>query len=247
MLKIENLSVKIGDQSIIDGLNWDVQEGQLQILMGPNGSGKSTLTRALSGDPRYIVSGHVWYNGIDLLTLPPHLRAHQGLFVAFQYPVELPGVSLISFLKTIVNENRKAQGLPLWDAMDFIRLAREKIQQVGLDESFLYRSFNQGFSGGEKKRCELLQILLLEPKCVILDETDSGLDLDAFRLMVDLIKKYRSADNIIIVITHYDQFLQAMEPDSIQIFLRGKIVAQGQEAIAQQLRLSGYTSFGQQD
>ncbi len=246
MLKIENLSVSVGDQVVINNLNWELPLGQLQILMGPNGSGKSTLAQALAGHPQYTVTGHAWYQGKDLLALPPHERAHHGLFVAFQYPVELPGVTLMSFLKTIVNEKRKALNLPLLDAMDFMKQASLKIKEVGLDESFLYRSVNQGFSGGEKKRCELLQILLLDPSIIILDETDSGLDLDAFKLMIDLLQKLRSADRLILVITHYDQFLQAMHPDQIQIFLKGKIVAQGKEAVAQQLRLSGYASFDTQ-
>ncbi len=243
MLKIENLTVSVADQVVIQNLNWSLPLGQLQILMGPNGSGKSTLTQALAGHPQYTVSGHAWYKGVDLLSVPPHERAHHGLFVAFQYPVELPGVTLMTFLKTIVNENRKAHGLPILDAMDFMKQAASKIQEVGLDESFLYRSVNQGFSGGEKKRCELLQILLLNPSIVILDETDSGLDLDAFKLMVSLLQKLRHPDRLIVVITHYDQFLQAMLPDQIQIFLKGQIVAQGKEEIAQQLRLSGYKSF----
>jgi len=244
MLKIENLTDSIKDQVIIQNLNWSLPLGHLQILMGPNGSGKSTLAQALAGHPQYTVSGHVWFQGVDLLTLPPHERAHKGLFVAFQYPVELPGVTLMTFLKTIVNENRNAHGLPLLDAMDFMKQAAKTIQEVGLDESFLYRSVNQGFSGGEKKRCELLQILLLNPSIVILDETDSGLDLDAFKLMVDLLQKLRNPSRLILVITHYDQFLQAMLPDQIQIFLKGQIVAQGKEEVAQQLRLSGYSSFG---
>jgi len=243
MLNIENLSVTVSDKSVIDTLNWSVEEGTLQILMGPNGSGKSTLTQALAGHPLYEAQGQVWYRGVDLLALPPHERAYHGLFIAFQYPVELPGVTLMTFLKTIVNAHRQAKKLPLLDAMDFMKQARETIQEVGLDESFLYRSVNQGFSGGEKKRCELLQILLLNPSLIILDETDSGLDIDAFKLMVDLVQKLRSPDRTIIVITHYDQFLQAMKPDKIQIFLKGKIVAQGQEEVAQQLRLSGYASF----
>ncbi len=244
MLKIENLTVKVGDQVVIENLNWEVSSGELQILMGPNGSGKSTLTQALSGHPQYTVTGKAWYKGVDLLTLEPYLRAHQGLFIAFQYPVELPGVTLMTFLKTIVNESRRAHNLPLFDAMDFMKQATSRIQDVGLDESFLYRPLNQGFSGGEKKRCELLQILLLNPSLIILDETDSGLDLDAFKIMVDLIQKIRNPDRIIIVITHYDQFLKAMLPDRILIFLKGQIVAQGNEEVAQQLRLSGYGSFG---
>ena len=247
MLKIENLTVKVGDQVVIDSLNWSLDDGTLQILMGPNGSGKSTLTQALAGHPQYEVTGQAWYHGIDLLALPPYERAYHGLFIAFQYPVELPGVTLMTFLKTVVNANRKARSLPLLDAMDFMRQARDTIKEVGLDESFLYRSVNQGFSGGEKKRCELLQILLLKPSFIILDETDSGLDIDAFKLMVDLVQKLRSPERTILVITHYDQFLQAMHPDKIQIFLKGKIVSQGKEEVAQQLRLSGYASFEYND
>jgi Fe-S cluster assembly ATP-binding protein len=222
MFVIKNLSISIQDIKIIEDFNLTLKEGEMHVLMGPNGSGKSTLAQAIAGHPSYtITQGHAYLNQQDLLSLPVHERAQQGLFLAFQYPLEIPGVSLLSFLKTSVNAHRVAHKLPEIDAVDFIRLAKQHIKTVGLDESFLYRSFNDGFSGGEKKRCELLQLLLVDPQLIILDETDSGLDIDALRMIAEVIQSLRDSKRIFLVITHYQRLLEYLQPDVIHIFAKG--------------------------
>jgi len=241
MLDLKDFTVKIGENTVISKMNLCIPEGQLHIIMGPNGSGKSTLTQAIAGNPAYVAEGHLSYRGHDLTLLSPQERAHLGIFVAFQNPVVIPGVSLITFLKTIVNAHRKARGEETLDAADFLTQARNCAELVGLDESFLYRNCHEGFSGGEKKRAELLQILLLEPSFIILDETDSGLDRDAFTLLVELINRLRNQNRTWLVITHYDHFLEALQPDCVHVLWKGMLIEQGSpHAVKEQLRVGGY-------
>jgi Fe-S cluster assembly ATP-binding protein len=244
MFAIKNLVVSVQDTQIINHLNLTIHPGQMHVLMGPNGSGKSTLAQALTGHPSYTVTeGSVELDNLDLLTLPVHERAHRGLFLAFQYPLEIPGVSLLNFLKTSLNAHRFANKLPELDAADFIKLAKESIKIVGLDESFLYRSLNDGFSGGEKKRCELLQLLLLNPKLIILDETDSGLDIDALRIIADVVRGLRDQQRMFLVITHYQRLLQYLQPDVVHIFSKGNIIQTGDMELVSLLETHGYKYF----
>ena len=244
MLEIKDLTVKVQDKVIIDNLSLVIQSGQIEALMGPNGSGKSTLASALAGHPDYeIVSGSVKVAGQEILDLEPHERAHCGLFLAFQYPVEIPGITFLSFLKEIVNAKRKSQSLEPVDAGQFIVDVKSKIEAVGLSEAFLYRALNDGFSGGEKKRAEILQMLLLEPKVVILDETDSGLDIDALRSVAQAVRQYNKGETSFLVITHYQRLLDYIQPHKVHIFSRGKVVKTGDMQLAQQLEKSGYAQF----
>lgn len=244
MLEIKDLTVKVEDKVIINNMSLVVDKGQIEALMGPNGSGKSTLACTLAGHPDYeVVSGSVKIDGQEILDMEPHERAHAGLFLAFQYPIEIPGITFLSFLKEVVNAKRKSQGQPLVDAGEFIVSVKSKVAAVGLDESFLYRALNDGFSGGEKKRAEILQMLLLEPKVVILDETDSGLDIDALRSVAQAVKDYDDSQTVFLVITHYQRLLDYMEPDKVHIFSKGNIVKSGGLDLAQQLEKSGYAQF----
>ena len=244
MLEIKDLTVKVEDKVIINNMSLVVEKGQIEALMGPNGSGKSTLACALAGHPDYeVVSGSVKVDGLELLDLEPHERANAGLFLAFQYPTEIPGITFLSFLKEVVNAKRKSQGLSPIDAGEFINDVKSKVAAVGLDESFLYRALNDGFSGGEKKRAEILQMLLLAPKVVILDETDSGLDIDALRSVPPAVKDYDDNDTIFLVITHYQRLLDYMKPDKVHIFAQGNIIKSGGLDLAQQLEKSGYAQF----
>lgn len=244
MLEIKNLTVKVQDKTIIQNLNMKLGAGLIEALMGPNGSGKSTLAAALAGHPSFeIVSGQASIDGQDILQLEPHERAHAGLFLAFQYPVEIPGITFLSFLKEIVNASRKANGLTPVDAGEFLLLVKNKIKLVGLDESFLYRQLNDGFSGGEKKRAEILQMLLLEPKVIILDETDSGLDIDALKAIASAVRQYRGEKTSFLVITHYQRLLEHMQPDKVHIFAKGNVITSGGLELAEKLEESGYAQF----
>ncbi|KTC65526.1 Fe-S cluster assembly ATP-binding protein (plasmid) [Legionella adelaidensis] len=242
MLTIKDLNVSINDQAILKGINLKVKAGEVHAIMGPNGSGKSTLSKVLAGHPAYeITQGNISYEGKDLLPLSPAERAQAGIFMSFQYPVEIPGVTNINFLKASVNAVRKGQGLKTLDAIEFLNFIREKCQLVDMDESFLYRSINEGFSGGEKKRNEILQMAALEPKLAILDETDSGLDIDALRIISEGVNALRSQERAIILVTHYQRLLNYIEPDYIHVLANGKIIKSGDKSLALELEEKGYS------
>lgn len=240
MLSINDLQASVEGKSILNGLNLTINPGEVHAIMGPNGSGKSTLGNVLAGRSGYEVTGEVTYNNQDLLSLAPELRAQAGLFLAFQYPIEIPGVSNVYLLKAALNAKRKAQGLPEVDAMDFLSQVKEKIKAVDLDQDFLYRSVNEGFSGGEKKRNEILQMLILEPSLIILDETDSGLDIDALKVVADGVNSLRSPERSFIVITHYQRLLDYIVPDFVHVLANGKIVKSGGKELAFMLEEKGY-------
>jgi Fe-S cluster assembly ATP-binding protein len=242
MLKINELNVAINDQSILKGINLAVNPGEVHAIMGPNGSGKSTLSKVLAGHPSYqVTSGEVSYLGADLLTLAPEERARAGVFLSFQYPLEIPGVTNITFLKAAVNAVRKGQGRNTLDAIEFLSFIRERCKELDMDESFLYRSINEGFSGGEKKRNEILQMIALEPKLAILDETDSGLDIDALRIISQGVNAMRSAERAIILVTHYQRLLDYIEPDFIHVLVNGRILMSGDKHLALELEKKGYS------
>ena len=225
MLEVRNLHARIGDKEILKGIDLVIKPGETHAVMGPNGSGKSTLSAVLVGNPLYeVTDGTAVFNGKNLLEMTPDARANEGLFLSFQYPVEIPGVSMTNFLKTAINEKRKYQGLPELKAADFLKLMNEKRLVVELDSKFTRRSVNEGFSGGEKKRNEIFQMAMLEPRLAILDETDSGLDVDAMRIVAEGVNKLRTADNCRIVITHYDRLLEMIRPDVVHILYDGRIV-----------------------
>jgi Fe-S cluster assembly ATP-binding protein len=241
MLEIKNLHVSVEDTPILKGINLTVKAGEVHAVMGPNGSGKSTLAQALAGHDAYeITEGEVTFQGYDLLDLPPEERARLGLFLAFQYPVEIPGINNGYFLQMALNEIRKSNGLEELDAMDFQQLLAEKMEQVNVDLSFADRAVNEGFSGGEKKRNEILQMAVLEPKMAILDESDSGLDIDALRIVADGINKLRAADRGFILVTHYQRLLNYVVPDFVHVMYRGKIVRSGGKELALELEERGY-------
>lgn len=241
LLNIENLYVKVEDAAILKGINLRVNKGEVHAIMGPNGSGKSTLSNIIAGRSGYeIGEGKMTYKGADLTELTPDERAQQGIFLSFQYPVEIPGVSNVNFLKTSLNAIRKAQNKDPVDAMDFLTLVREKIDLVNMDESFLYRAVNEGFSGGEKKRNEILQMAILEPELAILDETDSGLDIDALKTVADGINALRSPERAIILITHYQRLLNYVQPDYVHVLSDGKIIKSGDRKLALDLEAKGY-------
>lgn len=242
MLSINQLHVAINGQPILKGINLDIAAGEVHAIMGPNGSGKSTLSKVLAGHPAYeITSGEITYFGKDLLALDPAERAQAGLFMSFQYPVEIPGVTNINFLKASVNAIRKAQGNKPMDAIDFLSYIREKCQLLDMDESFLYRSINEGFSGGEKKRNEILQMAALEPKLAVLDETDSGLDIDALAVISEGVNAMRSPERAIILVTHYQRLLNYIEPDYIHVLANGQIIKSGDKSLALELEDKGYS------
>jgi Fe-S cluster assembly ATP-binding protein len=241
MLNIKNLHASIEDKPILKGIDLMVNPGEVHAIMGPNGSGKSTLASILAGREEYTVNeGSIEFNGKDLLEMAPEERAGEGVFLAFQYPVEIPGVSTANFLKTALNEIRKYRGLETIDAMDFLALMKEKAKLVELDMSFLQRSLNEGFSGGEKKRNEIFQMAMLEPKLSILDETDSGLDIDALRIVAQGVNALRSPDKATILITHYQRLLNYIVPDFVHVLYKGKIVKTGGKELALELEEKGY-------
>jgi len=241
MLSIKNLHASIGGKEILKGINLEVKAGEVHAIMGPNGSGKSTLSAVLAGRPDYeVTEGEVIFNGKNLLELSPEDRAREGVFLAFQYPIEIPGVSNVNFLKTAINEIRAYKGLGPMEAKDFLAMLKEKQKLVELDVKLANRSVNEGFSGGEKKRNEIFQMAMLEPKLAILDETDSGLDIDALRVVANGVNKLKSKENSTIVITHYQRLLDYIIPDVVHILYNGKIVKSGPKELALELEERGY-------
>jgi Fe-S cluster assembly ATP-binding protein len=245
MLNISDLHASVDGKQILRGLNLEVKSGEVHAIMGPNGSGKSTLSQVLAGRESYRVDGgSVSWDGVDLLALGAEERAREGLFLAFQYPVEIPGVSNAYFLKAAVNAVRRHRGQEELDAMDFLARVKSEMKAVGMKEEFLYRSVNEGFSGGEKKRNEVLQMALLEPKLAVLDETDSGLDIDALRIVADGVNRLRSPDRSMIVITHYQRLLDYIVPDKVHVLAQGRIVHSGGPELAHELEVRGYEWLG---
>ena len=241
MLKITNLHANIDGKEILKGLNLEVKPGEVHAIMGPNGSGKSTLANVLAGREEYeVTEGTVTYLGEDLLELAPEERAWKGIFLAFQYPVEIPGVSNMTFLRTALNETRKANGLEELGGKDFLALVRERAKLVEMDADLMNRNLNVGFSGGEKKRNEIFQMAMLEPKLGILDETDSGLDIDALRIVAGGVNKLRSTDNAFIVVTHYQRLLDYIVPDVVHVMADGRIIKSGPKELALELEAKGY-------
>jgi len=241
MLEIRNLHARIEEREILKGIDLTVRPGEVHAIMGPNGSGKSTLASVLAGRADYeVTEGDVLFNGASLLDMAPEDRAREGVFVAFQYPVEIPGVSTANFLKTAVNEVRKHRGMAPLDAMEFLNVMKQKASLVEMDPSFFSRSLNEGFSGGEKKRNEIFQMAMLEPSLSILDETDSGLDIDALRIVSNGVNKLRSANNATIVITHYQRLLEYIVPDVVHVLAKGRIVKSGGKELALELEAKGY-------
>ena len=242
MLEIKSLHVRAGGKEILRGINFTVGKGEVHAIMGPNGSGKSTLARVLAGHPEYeVTGGSVTYEGKDLLELAPEDRAREGVFMAFQYPVEIPGVNNAYFLKAALNANRKHRGLPELDAMEFMALVREKATILHIDPSLLNRPVNEGFSGGEKKRNEIFQMAVLEPKLAVLDETDSGLDIDALKTVAEGVNAMRSPDRAIIVVTHYQRLLNYIIPDYVHVLQDGRIARSGGKELALHLEEKGYS------
>ncbi|WP_111706915.1 Fe-S cluster assembly ATPase SufC [Lutibacter citreus] len=241
MLEVKNLHASINDKEILRGINLSIKPGEVHAIMGPNGSGKSTLSAVIAGKDEYeVTKGSVILNGEDLADLAPEDRAHKGIFLSFQYPVEIPGVTVTNFIKTAINETRKAKGLEDLPAKDMLKLIREKADLLEIDRKFLSRSLNQGFSGGEKKRNEIFQMAMLEPKLAILDETDSGLDIDALKIVANGVNKLKSKDNAVIVITHYQRLLDYIVPDFVHVLHNGKIVKSGGKELAFELEEKGY-------
>jgi Fe-S cluster assembly ATP-binding protein len=241
MLEIKNLHAKVGDNEILRGIDLTVNAGEVHAIMGPNGSGKSTLANVLAGRDGYdITEGEVAYNGLDLLEMAPEERAREGIFMAFQYPVEIPGVQNTYFLRAALNAIRKHGGEPELDAFDFLKLARERAKLLKLDEDLLKRPVNEGFSGGEKKRNEIFQMAVLDPKLAILDETDSGLDIDALRIVANGVNALRSPERAIIVVTHYQRLLNYIVPDFVHVLVDGRIVKSGGKELALKLEELGY-------
>jgi len=241
MLEIKNLHVSIEGKEILKGIDLNVNEGEIHAIMGPNGSGKSTLAQVIAGREEYqVTKGEIFYEGKNLLEMAPEDRARTGVFLAFQYPVEIPGVSNTNLLKTALNEIRKYRGLEGVDAMEFLTLIKDRMKLVELEQSLLSRSVNEGFSGGEKKRNEIFQMAVLEPKLGILDETDSGLDIDALRIVANGVNKLRAKDNAIIVVTHYQRLLNYIVPDFVHVLYKGKIIRSGGKELALELEEKGY-------
>jgi Fe-S cluster assembly ATP-binding protein len=243
MLKIKDLKATINEKSILKGLDLDIKPGEIHAIMGPNGSGKSTLANVLSGKNGYEIEGEIYFDGINLNDLKIEERAQKGIFLAFQYPLEIPGVNTNNFLKTSLNSVRKARGEKELDTLTFLKLIKEKAKELNIDEKFLSRQLNVGFSGGEKKKNEILQMKLLEPKLSILDETDSGLDIDALRIVADGVNSYKNKKNAFLIITHYQRLLDYIKPDYIHVLSAGKIVKTGNADLGEQLEKTGYENL----
>ena len=241
MLSIKNLHASIGDKEILKGINLEVKAGEIHAIMGPNGAGKSTLSAIIAGNENYeVTEGEIFLDNEDISELAPEERAHKGVFLSFQYPVEIPGVSVTNFMRTAINETRKANGQEEMPANEMLKAIREKSELLEIDRKFLSRSLNEGFSGGEKKRNEIFQMAMLEPKLAILDETDSGLDIDALRIVANGVNKLKSDKNAIIVITHYQRLLDYIIPDFVHVLYNGKIVKSGDASLAHELEEKGY-------
>lgn len=241
MLSIKNLYAKVEGKDILKGLNLEIKRGEIHAIMGPNGAGKSTLASVLAGRENFeVTEGEISFDGTDLLDLAPEERAREGLFLAFQYPIEIPGVNTTSFLKTAVNETRKYRGKEELDAVSFLKFMKEKMKTVDMPQALLNRSLNEGFSGGEKKRNEIFQMSLLEPKLAVLDETDSGLDIDALRIVANGVNAYKNENNAFIVVTHYQRLLDYIIPDFVHVLYNGRIVKTGDKNLALELEEKGY-------
>ena len=241
MLQIKNLHASVEDKEILKGINLEVKAGEVHAIMGPNGSGKSTLSAVIAGNENYeVTAGEVFLDGEDLSDLAPEERAHKGVFLSFQYPVEIPGVSVTNFMRTAINETRKANGKEEMPANEMLKLIREKSELLEIDRKFLSRSLNEGFSGGEKKRNEILQMAVLSPRLAILDETDSGLDIDSLKTVAEGVNKLRSKNNAILMITHYQRLLDYIQPDYVHVLAGGKIVQSGDKSLALKLEKQGY-------
>jgi len=242
MLNIKNLNVRVDGKNILNGINLEVNPGEIHAIMGPNGSGKSTLANVLAGRDNYeVTSGEVTYQGQNLLEMEPEIRAREGVFLAFQYPVEIPGVTNLYLLKAAINAVRKHRDLEEYDAMSFLKLIKEKAAMVEMKQEFLYRSVNEGFSGGEKKRNEVLQMALLEPYLSILDETDSGLDIDALKIVAQGVNALRNPERSMVVVTHYQRLLDYIVPDFVHVLANGKIIRSGDKSLALELEQKGYS------
>ena len=243
MLKINKLNAKIDNKEILRGFSLNINPGEVHAIMGPNGSGKSTLANILSGKPGYNISGELKYEGQDLKQISIEERAQKGMFLAFQYPTEIPGVNTNNFLRTSLNSIRKAKGHKDLDAISFLKIVKEKAKELSIDEKFLSRHLNVGFSGGEKKKNEILQLKILEPKLAILDETDSGLDIDALKIVADGVNTLRNKENSFLIITHYQRLLDYIKPDFVHVLMNGKIIKSGGPELALELEKKGYESF----
>ena len=244
MLSIDNLHVSIEGKSILNGINLDVKAGEVHAIMGPNGSGKSTLSSAIAGNESYeIDKGNILFKGENIVELAPEERAHRGIFLSFQYPIEIPGITVTNFIKTSINSNLKARGEKEMSASVMLKKIREKAELLDIDSKFLSRSLNEGFSGGEKKRNEIFQMAMLEPSLSILDETDSGLDIDALKIVANGVNKLKNKNNAVIVITHYQRLLDYIKPDFVHVLMNGKIVKSGGPDLALELEKKGYENF----
>ena len=243
MLNIKNLEAKVDNKHILNGLNLDIKPGEVHAIMGPNGSGKSTLANVLSGKNGYEIEGEIKYNGENLSELSTEERAQKGIFLASQYPLEIPGVNTNVFLRTSLNSVRKARGEKELDTLSFLKIVKKKSSELGIDEKFLSRQLNVGFSGGEKKKNEILQMKILQPKLSILDETDSGLDIDALRIVADGVNSYKNKENAFLIITHYQRLLDYIKPDFIHVLSKGKIVKTGNADLGVELEKTGYANF----
>ena len=241
MLKIKNIHAKIEDKGILNGIDLEIKAGEIHAIMGPNGSGKSTLASVITGKEEYeVTDGEILFENEDLEEVSPEERAHKGIFMSFQYPIEIPGITTTNFIKTAINETRKARGENDMPAKDMLKMLREKCDLLDIDQKFLSRSINDGFSGGEKKRNEIFQMAMLEPRLSILDETDSGLDIDALRIVANGVNKLKSQDNAVVVITHYQRLLDYIVPDYVHVLFDGKIVKSGTKDLAHELEKKGY-------